>query len=83
MSTEIIWANGNLAVLARLHRLRNMQPAWSPCGDRQYCVTLACGDRAVSILLNRSELIGAWKGSEADLSAIIRTLAQFMRSLTE
>ena len=83
MSTEIIWVNRNLAVLAPLHRLRIMQPAWSACGDRQCRVTLACGDRAVSILLNRSELIGAWKGSEADLSAIIRTLAQFMRSLTE
>jgi hypothetical protein len=83
MSTEIVWANRNLAVLGRLYRLRNVQPAWNPCGDGQYRVTLSCGDRAGSVVLNRSELVAAWQGSEADQSAIIRSLTQFLRSLAE
>ena len=32
MTTEIVWANRNLAMLARLYRLRNMQPAWNAYG---------------------------------------------------
>jgi hypothetical protein len=83
MSTEIVWANRNLAVLARLYRLRNIQPAWDPHGDGQYRVTLRSGDRVVSVVLNRSELVAAWKGSEVDQSAIIRNLTQFLRALTD
>jgi hypothetical protein len=83
MSTEIVWANRNLAVLARLYRLRNIQPAWKPQGDGQYRVTLRSGDRVVSVVLNRDELIAAWKGSEVDQSAIIRNLTQFLRALTD
>jgi hypothetical protein len=69
--------------LARLHRLRNVQPSWNPHEDGQYRVTLCCGDRTVSVVLKRSELIAAWKGSEADQSAIIRSLSQFIRALTQ
>ena len=82
MSTEIVWANRNLAVLARLYRLRNIQPAWNPQGAGEYRVTLRCGDRAASVVLDRNELISAWRGSEADQSTIIRTLTQFIRALT-
>ena len=82
MSTEIVWANRNLAVLARLYRLRNIQPAWNSQGTGEYRVTLRYGDRAASVVLDRNELIAAWRGSEADQSAIIRTLTQFVRALT-
>jgi hypothetical protein len=80
MSNEILWANRNLAVLARLYRLRNLQPAWNHYGDEQYRVTLRSGDRAASLVLDRSGLVAAWKGSEADQSAIIRSLTQFLRA---
>jgi hypothetical protein len=83
MTTEIVWANRNLAMLARLYRLRNMQPAWNAYGDGQYLVTICCGERAANIVVNRSELIAAWKGSEADQSTIIRSLTESMRMLTE
>jgi hypothetical protein len=83
MSTEIVWANRNLAVLARLYRLRNIQPAWTPHGDGHYRVTLRSGNRAVNLVLDRSELIAAWKGSETDQSTIIRNLTQFIRALTD
>jgi hypothetical protein len=82
MSTEIVWANRNLAVLARLYRLRNIQPAWNPHGSEGYRVTLRCGDRAASVVLDRNELIAAWRGSEADQSTVIRALTQFIRTLT-
>ena len=82
MSTEIVWANRNLAVLARLYRLRNIQPAWDPHDNGGYRVTLRCGDRAASVVLDRNELIAAFRGSEADQSTIIRTLTQFVRALT-
>jgi hypothetical protein len=82
MSTEIVWANRNLAVLARLYRLRNIQPAWNPDGSEGYRVTLRCGDRAASVVLDRNELIAAWRGSETDQSAVIRALTQFIRALT-
>ena len=83
MSTEIVWANRNLAELARLYRLRNVQPASNPYGDGKYRVTLCCGERMASVVLEPNELIAAWKGSEADQSAIIRSLSQFMRALIE
>jgi hypothetical protein len=82
MSTEIVWANRNLAVLARLYHLRNIRPAWNRHGDGQYRVTLRHGERTGSAVLNRSELIAAWQGSEADQSVIIRSLTQFIRTLT-
>jgi hypothetical protein len=82
MSTEIVWANRNLAVLARLYRLRNIRPAWNRHGDGQYCVTLRHGERAGSAVLNRSELIAAWHGSEAAQSVVIRSLTQFIRTFT-
>jgi hypothetical protein len=80
MSTEIVWANRNLAVLARLYRLRNIQPAWNHYGEEQYRVTLRSGDRAASLVLSRNELVAAWKGSEVDQSAVIRSLTQFLRA---
>ena len=82
MSSEIVWANRNLAVLARLYRVRNIKPLWDQQGDDQYRVTLRTGDRSASMVLSRDELLAACKGSEADQSAIIRALTQFMRTLT-
>jgi hypothetical protein len=79
MTTEIVWANRNLAMLARLYRLRNLQPAWNPHGDGQYIVTICCGGRAVNAVVDRGELISAWRGSEKDQFAIIRSLAEAMR----
>jgi hypothetical protein len=82
MSSEIVWANRNLAVLARLYRVRNIQPLWNHQADGQYRVTLRCGERSASIVIGRDELLAACKGSEADQSAVIRTLTQFIRTLT-
>jgi hypothetical protein len=83
MSTEILWANRNLAVLARLYHLHNIQPLWDPQGEGQYRVTLRSGDRSGSVVLDRSELMAAWKGSETHQATIIRSLSQFIRALID
>ena len=82
MSSEIVWANRNLAVLARLYRVRNIKPLWNQHGDGQYRITLHSGDRAASIVVSRDELLAACKGSEAEQSAVIRMLTEFIRTMT-
>jgi hypothetical protein len=81
MSTEVVWVNRNLAVIARLYRIRNVQPVWNKHADGTYKVTLQSGERGVSAVFDADELTAAFKGSETAQSTVIRNLTQIVRSL--
>jgi hypothetical protein len=81
MSAEIIWMNRNLAVLARLYHLRNIQPVWTKQDDGFCRMTLRWGDRGVSAVFGTDQLIEASKGAESAQMATICKLAELVRSL--
>jgi hypothetical protein len=81
MSTEVVWVNRNIAVLARLHHIRGLQPTWKKQGDGQYHLTLQSGQRGVSDVFNADDLLAAFKGGEQAQTTVICRLTELVRSL--
>jgi hypothetical protein len=79
---EVIWANRNLAVLARLYKVRRLRSSWTIADERYYSVRLEASDRFLTATIDGKALRDALKGMEHEQAAIIRTLTALVRSLT-
>jgi hypothetical protein len=80
-NSEIIWVNRTLAMLARLHRVRTIQPVWTADGSHQYKLTVKMGQRSAFTLLNIDSMREGFHGNEQVQATIIRELSGLMRSL--
>jgi hypothetical protein len=79
---EVIWANRNLAVLARLYKVRRLRSSWTSADERNYSVRLEVPDRFLTATIDGQALRGALKGMEHDQAVVIKTLTALVRSLT-
>lgn len=80
-SAEILWANRNIAVLARLHHVRGIRPVWSRHTERVHRVTIAAGQRDVSDLVSVEDLAAALKGSETAQARLVRRFSEMVSAL--
>jgi len=78
---EIIWANRNLAVLARLYKVRSLRSSWTLSDERYYAVRLEASNRFLTATIDGEALRHALKGMEREQADVIRTLTALVRSL--
>jgi hypothetical protein len=83
MSTEeTLWANRNVALLARLYKVRGLRVEWSIADQDLYALRLAGSEKVVTATIDRGALSRSLKGIEQDQAAMIRTLTSLVRSLS-
>lgn len=80
-SAEILWANRNIAVLARLHHVQGIRPVWSRHTEKVHRVTLAAGQRDVSGLVSVDDLLAAQKGVELAQARLVRHFSAMVSAL--
>ena len=80
-SAEILWANRNIAVLARLHHVRGIRPVWSRHTEALHRVRLEAGERDVTDLVAVDDLVAALKGVEPAQAKLVRRFSELVTAL--
>ena len=80
-SAEILWANRNIAVLARLHHVRGIRPVWTRHTEAMHRITLAAGERDVTDLVAIDDLVAALRGVEPAQAKLVRRFSELVTKL--
>jgi hypothetical protein len=80
-SPEILWANRNLAMLARLSKVGTISPVWSKDPDG-YRLTIQSGHGSTTAVFPASVLAKAYRGDTSAQTGLIRTLRALVGSIS-
>ena len=82
MSTsETLWVNRTLAMLARANRLRRVVPVWALEKDNTYRLTIVSGSRSAAVTLTEVTIRHACGGDQVSQAELIRTLRELVVSI--
>jgi hypothetical protein len=83
MLAALICANCTLAMVARLHRIQQLQPVWTPLADDKVALSVAYNGRSARTVLDAEALRRAFDGDEGVQRRLVRAFAGLLKSIKQ